>query len=133
VSIFEQASKDKLRFPSIKGPLTVENLWDLPLESKTGFDLDSVAKSVNQLLKSVTEESFVKSSSNPEKAQHELSLAIVKHVIAVKQAENESKRTSAAKAAEKAQLVEILANKQAASLHNLSEEEIRKRIDSLSS
>ena len=46
MSIFEQASRLKLRFASVKGELTIEHLWGLPLQSKTSFDLDTVAKAV---------------------------------------------------------------------------------------
>ena len=42
IDIFKQAAKAKLRFPSSKGELRVEDLWDLPLTSKTGPSLDSL-------------------------------------------------------------------------------------------
>jgi len=132
MNMFEQASKEKLRLPSPKGQLTVEQLWDLPLQSKTGFDLDQVARTVNSYLKGAAEESFVNTKTSPEKAQNELALNIVKHIIAAKQEANEATRTSAAKAAEKAKLLEILADKQDESLKGLSVEEIQKRISDLS-
>ena len=53
INIFEQASRAKLRFDSVKGQLVTEQLWDLPLQSKTNFDLDTVAKGISGALLSV--------------------------------------------------------------------------------
>ena len=50
--------------------------------------------------------------TNPPKAVHELGLEIVKHIIALKIAEHEAKRNKEARAAERARLVDALANKQ---------------------
>ena len=50
---FEKASRLKLRFNTAKGDITVEDLWDLKLESRNGFDLESVAQSLNRAVKRV--------------------------------------------------------------------------------
>ena len=131
MNIFEQASVFKLRFPSSKGGLTTEQLWDLPLQSKSGFDLDTVARQCNADLKTVTEESFVSTTINPAKCQLQLALDIVKHVIAAKVAENDANRNRAAKQAQKQKLLEILANKQEDGLKTLTVEEIQARIAAL--
>lgn len=129
--MFEKATRQKLRFESNRGELTTELLWDLPLQSKSGFDLDSVAKAVNQELKGVTEESFVETRTNPRKGELELKLEIVKHVIKTKQDENAAAANSVAKREERKRLEAILATKQASALEQLSEEEIQKRLDQL--
>ena len=59
MNLFEIATRAKFRFDSLKGALTVEQLWELPLQSRTGVDLDTVAKGINASLKEVAEESFV--------------------------------------------------------------------------
>ena len=64
-NLFLQATREKFRFESPKGDLSVEQLWDLPLTSRTGFDLDTVAKTVNADLKASNEESFVNVNNNP--------------------------------------------------------------------
>jgi hypothetical protein len=46
-NLFERATRLKLRFSTNKNEITVEDLWELPLQSKTGFDLDNVAKRAN--------------------------------------------------------------------------------------
>lgn len=131
MNIFEHATRNAFRFPSIKGLISTEDLWDLPLQSKTGFDLDSVAKAVNAELKSTAEESFVTTTPTPRSKELEIKLEIVKHVIGVKLAENEAARTAAARKVEREKLTAILAGKQEAELQGLSKEELQARIDAL--
>lgn len=131
MDLFEQAARQKLRFPSAKGDLTAENLWDLPLTSKGGFDLDSVAKAINTSLKAEAEESFVAVSANPRKAQLETQLAIVKYVIAERIKESEATRQRSERAAERQRLIAILGDKQDEQLRSMTAEEIRKRINEL--
>ncbi len=130
-NIFEQASRQKLRFGSVRGELAVEQLWDLPLSSKTGFDLDLVAKTANAELKSVTEESFVEVRVSPARELKELKLAVVKHVIAVRIQENDAANQLAKRKAEKQKLVDLLDKKQDEALSGLTAEEIQKRIAEL--
>ena len=61
--VYKFAAQNQLRFESIRGDLTVEQLFQLPLRSKGGFDLDSVAKAVNAELRGASEESFVEDTS----------------------------------------------------------------------
>ena len=131
MNIFEQASVQKLRFSTNKGDLTTEQLWDLPLTSKSGFDLDTVAKSVNGELRGVAEESFVATSTNPAKPSLELKMAILKHIIAARLAKNEELKVASQKAAERNKLLEILGQKEDQALAALTPEEIRKRLDEL--
>src|SRR4051812_25988135 len=110
--MFDQATRLKLRFPTNKGNISIEDLWDLPLSSKNGCDLDSTAKAVNARLKSAQEESFVAISPNPERAVLELQLEVVKHIIAVRLRENEERLARAGRKAEKERLMTILETKQ---------------------
>jgi hypothetical protein len=130
-SIFFEAAKQKLRFESVRGELTVEQLFDLPLQSKNQFDLDTIAKTVNGVLKSITEESFVDVGTNPAKQKFELMLEIVKTVIAIKKQENQDARDKANKSAEREKLISILSRKQDQELEALSADEIADRIRAL--
>lgn len=130
-NIFEQASRDKLRFPSVKGRISVEDLWDLPLTSRSGFDLDSVAKAVNADLKSSAEESFVNTVANPAKRAHELQLEVVKHIIAVRIKERDDAKNREARLEERRRLLAVLEEKNAESLRGMSAEDIMKRLDEL--
>ena len=128
---FELATRKQFRYPSTKGDLTTEQLWDLPLQSKTGFDLDTTARNINNQLKSISEESFVDTSTNPAKPDLEAKLAIVVHIIKTKQAENEAARNAAAVKAERQRLTELLHLKSQEELSKLTPAEIQARLDAL--
>lgn len=131
MNMFERASRVKLRFLSAKGALTVENLWDLPLQSTTGMDLDTLAKATNATLKSASEESFVTISSNPLKEESELKLDILKHILISKQAEQADRVNAAQRAERKRKLLNILADKEDDSLKQMTPEQIREAINNL--
>lgn len=131
MNLFEYATRNAVRFSSIKGLITTEQLWDLPLQSKTNFDLDSVAKSANAELKALTDDSFVATVTPPGKEQATIKLEIVKHVIAVKLAENEAARNASARKAEREKLLGILGDKQDEALKNLTADEIQARLAAL--
>jgi hypothetical protein len=131
VTIFEKATREKFRYPSTKGLLTTEQLWELPLTAKSGFSLDDVAKAVNTELKTIDTESFVATETNPAKATLETKLAVVKHVIAIRLAEDQAAKAAAAKKLEKEKLLAVLGRKQDAVLENLTEAELLARINNL--
>lgn len=85
-NIFAVATRQQLRWPSPRGLLNVEQLWELPLKSKTGLDLDSIAKTVNAAVKADTEESFVDASPAASTKLRTM-LEVVKYMIAEKKAE----------------------------------------------
>mgnify|MGYP003408390653 FL=1 len=132
MNIFEQASKKKIRFSSNRGDLTVEQLWDMPLQSKSGFDLDTIAKEVNRGIKASSEESFVTTKASSATTTLELQLEVLKHIIAVKieAAAVAAKRTE--NEARRAKLIEALENKQNSELNNMSSEDILKELEKLS-
>ena len=131
MNIFEQATRRAIRFESAKGDLSVEQLWDLPLQSRNQFDLDTVAKTVNRQLNAVTEESFVSVRENPAKETLSLKLEIVKHIISVRLQEAEEARNRANKASEKEKLLRLLDEKQNEALRALTPEEIQERLKAL--
>ncbi len=130
-NIFEYATRNKLRFHSVKGELTVEQLWDVPLRSTDGFNLDAVARSINKIFKDMTEESFVLSGRTPAHARLEMLLEVVKRVIEVKLADEALAKKRAENKAEREELLAILAEKQKGKLSDLSEAQIQKRIAAL--
>ena len=129
--MFEKASRLKLRFMSSRGAVTTEDLWDIPLQSRNGFDLDSMAKVVNAELKADSEESFVSTRVSPARTENELRLEILKRVIAFKLEAQEKAKKAVERRAERERLMAILAEKNEAGLRELSVEDIRKRIAEL--
>jgi hypothetical protein len=132
MNLFEYAVRNKLRFASARGELAAEQLFDVPLRSRDAFNLNEIAKTANAALKSATEDNFVGSASRtPAATLAERKLDLVKLVIETKLAEEQAAETRAKNKAEKAKLLEILAEKQEGKLSNLSEAELKKRIAAL--
>jgi hypothetical protein len=130
-NLFELAARRKFRYSSSKGDLNTEQLFDLPLTSRAGFDLDSVAKAVNAELKSVAEESFVAVRTNTGQRDLEAKLEIVKFVIAAKQKAQEDIRLAGEKAERKRRILEALAAKEDQELTSASKEELLRELESL--
>ena len=129
MEICERASRMKLRFPTLVGDITTEQLWDLPLTGRANQpDLDKTARAVNTALKSVTEESFVDIKPNPLKVQLELALEIVKHVIAAKVAAAEAAKKAMETSQRKQKLLAALAAKEDIELTGKSRAELEAEI-----
>lgn len=126
MNMFEQASRLALRFPSTKGPLTVEQLWDLPLTKENGPSLNSVAQDCNRRIKEQGEENFVETQSKAS-AELQLQFDIVRHIIAVRKEENAAKLNAANVRQQLAELDELIAAKQQDSLKELSVDELVRR------
>lgn len=130
--MFEKATRQQLRFNTKKGLLSVEDLWTLPL--KTSFnaqvDLDEVAKTVHQELKTSEEISFVApvTASN---TTAQLKMDIVKHIIAIKLAEKEVAEKAKETKEKKQKILEAIARKQDEALVNSSVEDLQKMLESL--
>lgn len=129
--IFEYATRNKLRFASVKGELTVEQLWDVPLRGSNDFNLNSIAKAASKALKEISEENFVETSKTAEHTRREMALEAVKYVIDTKLAEEKAAAARAERKQEKEKLLKILAEKQDGKLSELSERELQKRIAAL--
>lgn len=127
-NIFEQAVRNKLRFQTNKGMISVEALYDLPLESKSGTDLDSVAKDIARKLANSEEESFVKTKKTKD-VNLSLSMDVVKHIIAVKLAEAEAFASAKEKAILESKILERLSRKEEEALDNKSEDELRAMLE----
>lgn len=129
-NIFEAASRKAFRFDTVRGLVTTEQLWDISLTSRNGFDLDTIGRDVIRQLREVSEESLV-AKANPLKPVLELKLAVIKHIIETKQAEAEKARLKAARAVEREKLLGAMEKKQDASIENMSEDAIKARLKEL--
>jgi siroheme synthase (precorrin-2 oxidase/ferrochelatase) len=121
---FVEATKTKLRF-SVNGQLSVEDLWDLPLNK-----LDEMAVAIDAE-QSGSRKSFL---ANPDRKvtiaqqQDALRLEVLKQVIETKQAENTAKREAADKRQRKEFLQRLLDKKKIDQLESLSAEDIEKEL-----
>lgn len=125
MSIFEKASKAKLRFSTSRGQLSTEDLWDLSLES-----LDQIAVAIYKALETAGKKSFI-GKRDTTNTTLELQLEILKHIIEVKFAEKDAKAKRVERNAQLAQLKELAASKSNEALQGKSLEEINKMIAEL--
>ena len=116
LNIFEYAAKNKLRFATERGLLTAEDLFDIKLSNQAGPSLDKIAISLDEEL-SKTEKSFVKKVT-PQNIELQIKLDIVKHVISVKQDQEEAKVAAAARATQRRILQEAIAKKKLEAIDN---------------
>ena len=122
--IFEYATRNKVRFP-FKGLISAEDLWDLSLTN-----LDSIYKTLNKQVKQSEEESLLSTKTTVDK-ELEIQIAIVKHIVAVKLAEQEAREKASAKKEQKQKIMAIIASKQDEALQNSSVEDLQKMLDEL--
>lgn len=123
--MYKKALRTKLRFSTSKGKLTTEDLFDLSLT-----DLNNLAIALDKKLSETPRKSFI-SDIAPDTQEDELRFNIVKDVITLKLSERNAAQNAKAKAAEKAQLLEILHRKKNEALENLSVAEIEAKLASL--
>ena len=127
--MFEKASRLKLRFNTIIGTISVEDLWDLPL-STGPMNLNDLAKSLNKRVKEVEEEDFVAKATKDNEALI-LKFELVKHVIKVKLEEAEIADNKAEAKEKKQKILAILADKEDESLKGKTKEELVELLNNL--
>ena len=123
--MYKKALRMKLRFATTKGKLTTEDLFDLSLT-----DLNNIAIALDKKLSETPRRSFI-SDITPDTEEDELRFNIVKDVINTKLVERNNAQNAKAKAAEKAQLLEILHRKENQALENLSVDELKAKLAAL--
>lgn len=124
MNIFEIATKNKVRFMH-NGVLSVEDLWDLPLEA-----LDSVYKKLRREVKSTQEESLLAKRSADDKLT-DLKIEIIKHIVITKQNDVDEASKALEKKQLRAKLLDIKAKKDEESLMNKTSEEIDQMLKEL--
>jgi len=129
--MFDKAFRQKLRFESPMGQLSVEDLWDLPLTARSGkANLDDIAKELHHQLKNGDDISFVIQSKKSDETI-QLKFDIVKHIIDVRLAEQSAAETLRSNKEKKQQLLAIIAQKENEGLMNTSLDELKKMAESL--
>ena len=116
MELFEQASKLKVRFASNRGTLTVEDLWDCPLQG-SALSLEDIAQRVHAVLEATTTKSFVSAAPVADK-ELQVKMDVVKHIIAYKLAVAERNEKAAATRSRNERIRAIIAKKKDAALED---------------
>jgi hypothetical protein len=128
-NLYKYAAQNKLRFPTRKGNLSVEDLFMLSPE-----DLDSLYKALTAERKNTSEESLL-NAANPANEALDVRIELVRDVFNTKKAEQAKRvadRANAAKTREKIQnLKNALAAKENEALASKSADELRAMLDEL--
>jgi len=123
--MFEIATRSKMRFP-FKGLISVEDLWDLNVES-----LDSVFKILNSQVKQANEESLLEVKTKQD-TELEIKIEIIKYIVKLK-VQEEALKLAAKEAKELEQkILEILSEKQDERLKNKTVDELKAMLNELS-
>ena len=120
----EKAVREKTRF-NFKGLISVEDLWDLPLES-----LDSIWCTLESDLEKLPKKSLL-ATSTKQRDEIEFKQEIIKHIVETKKAEKLANEQAKANATKKQMVLDIIEAKQNDDLKNMSVEELKKLAESL--
>jgi hypothetical protein len=123
-NLFEIATRNKMRFPSTKGELSVEDLWDL-----SDKDLDVVYKNLKDQEVKSSEESLLDDANVDPKLT--TAIGIVKYIFTTKRNERLAEKERINKKLTQKKYIDALSKKQDEAIEKMSEAELRAMIDSL--
>lgn len=123
-NLFEMATRNKMRFQSTKGELSVEDLWDL-----SDKDLDVVYKNLKDQEVKSSEESLLDDANVDPKLT--AAIAIVRYIFTTKRNERLVEKERINKKLTKEKYINALSKKQDEAIEKMSEAELRAMIDSL--
>lgn len=122
--MFEQATRQKLRF-QYKGPCSVEDLWDLPLEA-----LDQIYRDLRSELKEQQEDSLLHEKTRQSDTLS-LKANIIKHVVETRLDEQKQKEEEKQRAEKKQKIMQIISEKENKELYDKPKEELEALLASL--
>ena len=123
-NLFEMATRNKMRFPSTKDELSVEDLWDL-----SDKDLDVVYKNLKDQEVKSSEESLLDDANVDPKLT--AAIGIVKYIFTTKRNERLAEKERINKKLTQRKYIDALSKKQDEAIEKMSEAELRAMIDSL--
>lgn len=123
-NLFEMATRNKMRFPSTKGELSVEDLWDL-----SDKDLDVVYKNLKDQEVKSSEESLLDDANVDPKLT--AAIGIVRYIFTTKRKEKLAEKERINKKLKQKKYIDALSKKQDEVIEKMSEAELRAMIDSL--
>lgn len=123
-NLFEMATRNKLRFPSTKGELSVEDLWDL-----SDKDLDVVYKNLKDQEVKSSEESLLDDANVDPKLT--AAIGIVKHIFTTKRNERLEEKELIDKKRNQQLYIDALSRRKLKDIDNMSVEELEAKIAEL--
>lgn len=117
-NIFEVATRKKFRFIGYKGSIGVEQLWDVNLEG-----LNTIFQGLNEELKKGQQESLLDEKTK-ETEELETKIAIIRHIVAVKQAEQNARVDEKVRKEELREIEQQIAEKKKEEAKKLTLEEL---------
>lgn len=123
MNIFEQASRDKLRFNTEFGSLSAEDLWNIDLNI-----VDNIAIYHSKKLSSDGPISFINDVSADNKI-HQLKFDIAKHIIDVVLQERKDTENAVARKAEKQKILQAISAIETAEFGEKSKEELLEMLE----
>jgi hypothetical protein len=124
MDLFAQATRNKLRFPGVKGQINTEDLWDLTVPA-----LKTIARGYYEELKT-TDLSFLDEVTEVD-AILQLKFDVVKFIIETKQTEEKERKLAAERRKAKEELLELKKEKQKELMKGMTLEEIDKQLELL--
>lgn len=122
--LFEMATRSKLRFPSTKGELSVEDLWDL-----SDKDLDVVYKNLKDQEVKSSEESLLDDANVDPKLTAEI--GIVRYIFTTKRNERLEAKDLIDKKRNQQLYIDALSRRKLKDIDNMSVEELEAKIAEL--
>lgn len=122
--LFERATRQKLRFETVAGNISVEDVWSLPL-SRGKVNLNDLAKELNKEIKTFEEEDFVNKTSNSKNEDIKLKFDIILHVIKYQTEQAEAKEKATLTLEKRRSIQALIEKKESQQLENLSIEELK--------
>ena len=129
IPLFERALRANLRFRSPQGLLTTEDLWGLPLEQPGRASLESIGDALLAERQALPTET-IRREGRSARARDilDLKIDVVRHIVAVREAEIQAKTLAASRASERARLDALIVER---SLSEASLDELKVLRDAL--
>lgn len=124
MNIFERAVREKTRF-NFKGLISVEDLWDLSLES-----LDAIWCDLETKLEKLPRKSLLATGID-QRGEIEFKQEIIKYIVDTKKVESEVRAQARRNSAKKQMILDIIEAKKNDDLKNMSVEELTALAESL--
>jgi len=127
--MFDKVTRLKLRFATVRGLASVEDLWDLPLTGHVS--LDRIAVDLHKQLREANGQTSFVEPVGGDDGILQLKFDVVKHILDIRVQERDAAKLERNRAEQKQKLLGILARKQDAELEGKTTEELSAMIQAL--